>query len=344
MPATGPYMFASDTPRQVTLVRNPYFHEWSHAAQPDGYPDRIVWRIGASTEAAITTVEHGAADYTIDPPPADRLNEVQTRFASQLHVEPNDVTIEMGLNTRVAPFTDVRVRRALNYAIDRAKLARLFGQDSSPTCQELAPYIPGYQRYCPYTLNPNRARAWSAPDLAKAKTLIAASGTRGTPITIWSAPGYLTDFTAAGRYLVSLLDRLGYPTHIRSVSSGSNACSHWSRTRERELKRISAFSPQTIQPRLSSSARNTTAARARSPTHASNVPALHFCDPQFDATVRQRTRRGIRQIAHRRQLSGRKPTGSSPTRRRSCPWSPRASPTSSPTASATTNTTPSSAC
>lgn len=114
LPATGPYVVASDTPREVTLVRNPYFREWSHAAQPEGYPDRIVWRIGAGTEAAVSSVEQGAADYSMDPPPADRLNEVQTRFASQLHVEPNDVTIEMGLNTRVAPFTDARVRRAVN--------------------------------------------------------------------------------------------------------------------------------------------------------------------------------------------------------------------------------------
>ena len=139
MPGDRPLRVRKRHAAQVTLVRNPYFHEWSHAAQPDGYPDRIVWRIGASTETAVTAVEHGTADYAIDPPPADRLGEVQTRFASQLHVEPNDVTIELGLNTRVAPFTDIRVRRALNYAIDRAKLARARRPGLQPTCQTLAP-------------------------------------------------------------------------------------------------------------------------------------------------------------------------------------------------------------
>ncbi len=176
LPATGPYEIARITPRQVTLVRNPYFHEWSHSAQPDGYPDRIVWRTGASPAAAVTAVEHAKADFTLDPPPADRLGEVRTRFASQLHVNPNDVTILMGLNTRVTPFNEVRVRRALNYAIDRARLASLLGQESHPTCQLLPPYIPGYQRYCPYTLNPNPAGTWSAPDLAKARALIARLG------------------------------------------------------------------------------------------------------------------------------------------------------------------------
>ena len=286
MPATGPYMFASDTPRQVTLVRNPYFHEWSHAAQPDGYPDRIVWRTDASAEAAVTAVERAVADYSIDPPPADRLGAVQTRFASQLHVERNDVTIEMGLNTGVPPFSDIRVRRALSYAIDRARLARLLGQDSTPTCQELAPYISGYQRYCPYTLDPNRAGAWSAPNLAEARTLIAASGTRGTPITIWSAPGYLTDFTAAGRYLVSLLDRLGYPTHIRGVSSGSNLFSLVSDPRTRAQAYLSVLAPnypaasEFLGPEYSS-------CHSSLPAMGSDVPALHFCDPRFDTTVRR---------------------------------------------------------
>src|SRR5262249_48837523 len=119
LPATGPYEIARVTPHELTLDRNPYFHEWSHAAQPDGYPDRIVWRIGASTETAVTAVERGTADYTIDGLPADRLSEAQTRFASQLKVFPNDVATNMGLNTGVAPFNDIRVRQGISYAVDR---------------------------------------------------------------------------------------------------------------------------------------------------------------------------------------------------------------------------------
>jgi YVTN family beta-propeller protein len=51
LPATGPYMWASFTNTTATLVRNPYFHEWSHAARPDGYPDRIVFRRTATQTA-----------------------------------------------------------------------------------------------------------------------------------------------------------------------------------------------------------------------------------------------------------------------------------------------------
>ena len=117
----------------------------------------------------MSAVERGEADYTLDPPPADRLREVQTRFASQLNVNPTDETIFMGLNTRARPFTDLRVRHALSYAIDRAELAQLLGQDSHPICQMLPPYIPGHQPYCPYTLNPSDAGVWRAPDLRKAR-------------------------------------------------------------------------------------------------------------------------------------------------------------------------------
>ena len=78
---------------QVTLVRNPYFHEWSHAARPDGYPDRIVFRGAVSWEAGITAVERGAADYMIDGVPPDRMAEAQTRFASQLYITPTSSTV-----------------------------------------------------------------------------------------------------------------------------------------------------------------------------------------------------------------------------------------------------------
>jgi YVTN family beta-propeller protein len=286
LPATGPYEVASVTRRQVVLVRNPYFHEWSHPAQPDGYPDRIVWRVGASVENAVTEVERGQADYTLDGPPPDRLNEVQTRFASQLHVTIDDVVIGLGLNTQVAPFNDIRVRRALNYAVDRAKLAQLLGQASRPTCQNLPPDVLGYQPYCPYTLNRDRAGAWSWPDLATARRLIAASGTRGTPITIWSGPGYMTpDFTPAARYLASLLDRLGYPTRVRTFSATSN----WFSAASDSRAKVQAFDFVTVGPYPSPSVYigpDYTSCQSLVRNSQNNPNAYEFCDPRFDATVR----------------------------------------------------------
>jgi peptide/nickel transport system substrate-binding protein len=263
-------------------VRNPYFQQWSRAAQPDGFPDQIVWRIGASTSTALTIVEQGRADYSLDGPPPDHLREVQTRFASQLNTNPNDVTIQLVLNTTVAPFNDLRVRRALSYAVDRRELARLFGQSSKPTCQLLAPYIPGYQPYCPYTLNPNPTGVWSAPDLTKAERLITASRTRGMRIVVWSQPGYLTDFATAGRYLVSLLKRLGYRASVRSFAANDNTFDRVFVPAQRVQAAFWVRTP--AYPAASQFFRDFQCQNYHPPGEA-NLNPSGFCDPELEATI-----------------------------------------------------------
>jgi peptide/nickel transport system substrate-binding protein len=53
------------------LRRNPYFRQWSAAAQPAGFPDQIVIRTNYSPASQVTAVEHGTADLAWDPhPPA----------------------------------------------------------------------------------------------------------------------------------------------------------------------------------------------------------------------------------------------------------------------------------
>ena len=129
LPATGPYVIASYRPkRALRLVRNRYFHEWSQAAQPDGYPDEIVLRIGGTPDKAIDDVVAGTADVfgsglVQAAPDADRLSSIRTRYASQVHSNPQPTVIGLFLNTRVAPFDRLGVRRALNYAADRARLS-----------------------------------------------------------------------------------------------------------------------------------------------------------------------------------------------------------------------------
>ena len=77
LPGTGAYYFASYNPtKQLVMKRNPYFKQWSAAAQPDGYPDEIVESFGLTVEAQITAIENGQADWTLEQPPADRLGEI----------------------------------------------------------------------------------------------------------------------------------------------------------------------------------------------------------------------------------------------------------------------------
>lgn len=219
LPATGPYKIQSYKPNQsMTFVRNPDFHQWSAAAQPDGYPNRIKLTIGLPLEDATTEVEKGQADWMYDNPPTDRLNEVATRYGHQIHVNETTQVYYMALNVRVAPFNNLKARQALNFAVDRSAVIGLFGgrRLGTPTCQILPPNFPGYSPYCPYSENPGSGK-WTAPDLAKARSLVAASHTKGQSVTVISTPDDTTKNISL--YFVSLLNKLGYHASLKTLST-----------------------------------------------------------------------------------------------------------------------------
>lgn len=216
LPATGPYRIAPSAPaNELRLVRNPRFHEWSTAAQPDGYPDVITWRLGVSPAAALRAAETGRADLTqsLSPLTPAELRELDTRYPSRRRSAPVMGTNFYFLNTRVPPFDELGVRRALNFAIDRHHLVELVGGDavSQPTCQILPPRMPGYRRYCPYTTGSHTPGRRHGPNLAKARRLVAGSGSVGERVTIWDSGGP----NPVDRYLVSVLRRLGYRARAR---------------------------------------------------------------------------------------------------------------------------------
>jgi peptide/nickel transport system substrate-binding protein len=215
--------------------------------------------------------------------PPNRINELQTRFPSQLHVNPVAATEELVLNTRVAPFTDVRVRRALNYAIDRAKIAHLLGPGSQPSCQALPPNLPGYQSYCPYTLHPNPAGTWHAPNLALAERLIAASHTGGTPITIWNLGNEQNDYSNIEPYLVSLLDRLGYPTRVKDVWTNPSAALRFADSRTRAQAALTQSNPP--YPSASQIIQANFACQSFRPDSTANANTSEFCDHRLDAQI-----------------------------------------------------------
>ena len=181
LPATGPYMFDHYTPNQeILLVRNPNFKEWSKDAQPDGYPDQIEIKLSLTSEAEVTQVEQGQSDWMYDQPPSDRLNEIATKYPDQVHLNPVPQVFHMAMNTRVAPFDNVKVRQAMNYATDRNAIIKVWGgpQVATATCQILPPDFPGYEAYCPYTTDPGDGK-WHGPDMAKAQQLIDRVGHQG---------------------------------------------------------------------------------------------------------------------------------------------------------------------
>jgi peptide/nickel transport system substrate-binding protein len=218
IPGTGPYRVASFHPaREIRLVRNKRFRVWSADARPDGYPAEISFRLTTDAAARLRTVETGAVDWVtlVDPAfTAAQRRGVLTRFADRLHSDATPGTFWAFLNTRVPPFDDVRVRRALNYAIDRRELVHSTGGTAAATCQILPPSFPGYRPYCPYTREPSPAGTWNAPDLSKARLLVRASGTAGMRVEMVSRGG---DSPPSIPRIVSLLRKLGYRVSVRTA-------------------------------------------------------------------------------------------------------------------------------
>nr|WP_272214687.1 ABC transporter substrate-binding protein [Marinicella sp. W31]MDC2880008.1 ABC transporter substrate-binding protein [Marinicella sp. W31] len=217
IPGTGAYMIESYDPNdKMVMKRNPAFSEWSVDAQPQGYPDEIVYRFGMNEESMINAIQNGQLDWMFDPPPADRLNELGTQYADQVHVNPLAAFWYAPMNTNLAPFDNVKVRQAVNYAIDRNALVNIYGGPvlAQPTCQILPPEFPGFEASCLYTENPGTT--WSAPDMEKAKQLVEESGTAGQKVTVVSEDTATS--RAIGTYLQSVLAELGYDATMQAIS------------------------------------------------------------------------------------------------------------------------------
>jgi YVTN family beta-propeller protein len=228
VPGTGPYKIVSNRPAEIRFVRNPYFREWSHAAQPAGNPNEIVWQSAPSLQAAVTAVEQGRADWLEGTPPYAQYHQLELQDPGQLHNNPQWAVAFVPLNTHIPPFNDLRVRQALNYAINRAKLVQFYGGPAfaTPSCQAIVPGIPGYRRYCPYTLHPHANGAWSAPDMTRARRLVAQSGTIGERIDLIHNPNAYTP-TATSGYIAGVLRALGYRVRISVIPYPSITPAMW---------------------------------------------------------------------------------------------------------------------
>jgi YVTN family beta-propeller protein len=283
LPATGPYMVATYRPRKLLrFVRNPFFHEWSRAAQPDGYPDRIDIRIAGTADDAIRDVVDGKADvvWLAEPFTPKQVSRLEVRYASQIHTAPSPNLQALFLNTRVPPFNRLDARKAINLAVDRAAATNAWGGPNvaQPTCQILPPNFPDYSPYCPYTADSTKRGTWTAPDLTKAKALVARSGTRGMQVTLW-AWSQAEGFNKVAR---KALQTLGYRVAVKPVVGNK----YWdvvgdSRNRAQiGFDGLSGASPASFLVGLFSC--------PGSLVGSPNVPdSSQFCDPGIDRQMRR---------------------------------------------------------
>jgi peptide/nickel transport system substrate-binding protein len=281
VPATGPYQVARYVPgKSVTLTRNPYFREWSAAAQPDGFPTSVEWRIDSNIDLnkpGVADVAAGRTDWA-DARFAAPFGTIQAEFGSRVHVMPTQNLHGLELNTRIPPFNDARVRRALAYAIDRRTIAANWGVPATITCQFLPPNYPGYRPYCPYTLSRDDTTGdWNGADQLRASRLVAQSHTGGMTVTLWSPPHYAK---ALGS-VVSALNELGYHATLH-VEGGVPYFDHVADSRSRVQAAFFGWQPGDAS---AASMLSLWRCSAYVPADPGNANPGGFCDPGFDRAL-----------------------------------------------------------
>jgi peptide/nickel transport system substrate-binding protein len=209
VPGTGPYRISRWVKdRFVILDRNPRFNEWSSDAQPRGYPDRIIVRAGGDFGKRVREVERGSLDAAITlfvGGHKAQLADLASRYPTRLVATTSTGTDYMFMNTRAKPFDDLRVRRAVNVALDREQYVEQLGTlVHAPTCQVLPPNFRAYRPTCPYR-----------GGLAAGRRLVAQSGTRGQRVLVW-VPQPAAEI---GRYFVRLLNELGFHAAVKLVAA-----------------------------------------------------------------------------------------------------------------------------
>jgi peptide/nickel transport system substrate-binding protein len=213
LPSAGPYYVKEYVPGQrARLVKNPF---WKHATRPSrkGNVDEIVY-VGRAPETAADLVERGEADIVTFAGstvlPAEQIRGFWRRYgvnrdrfwARQMRWRMNVI-----FNLRRPLFRNVRLRRAVNFALDRTQLAAAHGPfGGSRTDQLVLPRRPGFRDWKLYPFR---------PDFAAARTLA-----RGAHPRIVSL--YVPD-TESGRTVGSVvkanLARIGLRLNVIALES-----------------------------------------------------------------------------------------------------------------------------
>jgi peptide/nickel transport system substrate-binding protein len=203
--ATGPYMITKYVPKQsVEIRRNPNFKQWTPNT-PGGHLDGIDVKIGVTPDQAVNLTADNQLDWYFEPIAADRYTQLKAQYPDQVHPFVRNNVTYFVMNERKPPFDKLAVRQAVNYAIDRSALVKIFGGQGTTTENILPPGLGS--AYKPHRLY--------AQDLAKAKALVQASGDAGMQVDVWS---HTTDPTPkAAQYLASVLSSLGFKTSVKTL-------------------------------------------------------------------------------------------------------------------------------
>ncbi len=210
IPASGPYYLTKSEPgRGWEYERNPYWAK-DNGKQlteiPSGHVDKIEIEVLRNQSTQVNDIESGRLNWIFDPPPTDRYQEVKEKFeGTQFRPEPTISTYYFWMNMTTEPFSNQKVREAVNYAVDPAALERVYTGQIVGTQQILPPGMPGYEKF---ELFPHNVK--------KAKELIAESGIKDKEVTVWTDSE--SPNNDAGTYYQGVLNEIGLKAELKILN------------------------------------------------------------------------------------------------------------------------------
>ena len=211
VPATGPYMFTEYVPqRRIVLKRNPSFASWSDAV-PAGSIDGIAVSLGVNPDNAVTLIQRGELDFMFDAIPRSKMPSLlkSEEWKNQIKINDAASTSYLYFDTRNPPFNKLKMRQAINWAIDRRAMVKLSGGVGVPSETVLPPSMPGYHDH----------HIYPGPDMDKARELIAQAGVTPGKIDIWCRTNEPNPTFAV--YLQGVLNELGFTASVKCVDSSN---------------------------------------------------------------------------------------------------------------------------
>ncbi len=159
---TGPFQFVRwDRGQQVVMERYDGYYGGSPDLPPVGpaLVDRVIFRVLPETSTRIAALRAGDI-HIATRIPVDLIPEIDAdpNLAVMSVRGTRSAFLEMNVNT--PPFDDVRVRRAINYAIDVDRIIEFILDGlATPIPTIMSPDSPFYAPLTPYGYDPEKARA-----------------------------------------------------------------------------------------------------------------------------------------------------------------------------------------
>ncbi len=168
--------------------------------------DRIEYRIVPEAATRIALLETGEADIILRVTPDDAAR-LENEAGIVLRRTATARNMFFAINTTRPPFDDVRVRRALNYAVNvEAIVNALFGDGTPLADSPLAPNVFGYVPSYRYSYDPERAHA-----------LLEEAGVDPAELTIalWSPNGRYVQDASVAQAIAQQLEDFGFSVDLR---------------------------------------------------------------------------------------------------------------------------------